>query len=390
MVAVLKQSRTNREYMYICKAEELESFCDRVRRHRVIGVDTEFLRERTYHPKLCLVQVATSEEVAAIDPLLIKDLSPLAAIFEDSSITKVFHACDQDLEVISDGMGCMPTPVFDTQLAAAFLGHRMQMGLGALVQAYEGVHLDKADGLTDWSRRPLDDEQLRYAEEDVLYLPKIYNTMMDDLISRDRLSWLVPELEATCDPRRFARDPREAYVHLKRSSTLTRRQLAVAREVCAWREACAERRNLPRKWVLSDEVVVEVCRRVPRTPDRLLRIRGTEQLSSKDAHDVVRAVRNGVACDPVDYPYVKHRARPTAELDSVIDLMYAMLRLIADTSGVAVPLIATRDDLYDFVGGDASSPLRSGWRHELAGSRLEGLLAGEVGLTVKDGRVEIL
>lgn len=376
--------------MYICEADELHAFCERARAHRVVAIDTEFLRERTYHPKLCLVQVATSEEAAAIDPLLIDDLSALVDLLEDDAITKVFHACDQDLEVLFDGMGCIPRPVFDTQLAAAFLGHRMQMGLGALVQVYEGIHLDKADGLTDWSKRPLDDEQLRYAEEDVLYLPSIYQKMMDELVSRDRLSWLEPELAATCDSSRYKRDPREAYKHLKRASSLTRRQLAVAREVCAWREQSAERRDLPRKWVLSDEVVVEICRRAPRSSERLLRIRGTDQLSARDAEEIVYAVRKGASCDPAHYPYVKHRARPSAELESVIDLMYAMLRLSADKCEVALPLIATRDDLYAFAMGRKSSPLRKGWRHEVAGERLEALLAGELGLTVKDGRVETL
>ena len=376
--------------MYICEADQLREFCDRARTHRVIAVDTEFLRERTYHPKLCLVQVATSEEAAAIDPMLIDDLAPLASLLEDNSITKVFHACDQDLEVLYDGMGCVPAPVFDTQLAAAFLGHRMQMGLGALVQAYEGVHLDKADGLTDWARRPLDDGQLRYAEEDVLYLPAIYSKMMDDLVARNRLAWLEPELAATCDPSRYKRDPREAYWHLKRSSSLTRRQLAVAREVCAWREGCAEKRDLPRKWVLSDEVVVEICRRAPRSAERLLRIRGTDQLLKRDAEGVVRAVQKGLSCDPADYPLMKHRARPSAEFESVVDLMYAMLRLSAEKCEVALPLIATRDDLYAFATGKEDSPLRRGWRFEVAGERLESLLAGELGLTVKDGRVETL
>lgn len=376
--------------MYICEAEELMSFCERARTSRVIAVDTEFLRERTYHPKLCLVQVATLNEAAAIDPLAIDDLSPLVSLLEDQSITKVFHACDQDLEVLYDGLSCVPRPVFDTQLAAAFLGHRMQMGLGALVQSYEGIHLDKADGLTDWSKRPLDDEQLRYAEEDVLYLPSIYNKMMEDLIARDRLSWLEPELATVCELSRFVRDPREAYVHLKRSSSLTRKQLAIAREVCAWREKCAERRNLPRKWVLSDEVVVEVCRRTPRSSERLLRIRGTDQLSKRDAEEVVRAVRLGVSCDPSRYPRVKHRARTSAETDSVLDLMYAMLRLSADKCGVAIPLIATRDDLLGFFLGDKESPLLHGWRWEVAGERLQDLISGDTGLTVKEGHVEVL
>lgn len=376
--------------MYICEAGDLAAFCQRARAHRVIAVDTEFMRERTYHPKLCLIQVATADEAAAIDPLLIEDLSLLAKLFEDETITKVFHACDQDLEVLYDGMGCTPRPIFDTQLAAAFLGHRMQMGLGALVQAYEGVHLDKADSLTDWSRRPLDEGQLRYAEDDVRYLPSIYQTMMDDLLARNRLPWLEPELLAVCDPKRFIRDPHEAYVHLKRASSLTRRQLAIAREVCAWRERCAEKRDIPRKWVLSDEVVVEICRRAPRTRDRLLRIRGMDHLSAHDADQVIRAVSRGIACDPQKYPKVRHRARPSAELDSVIDLMYAMLRLSSDQCEVALPLIATREDLHVLATGGENSPLREGWRWEVAGERLEALLMGEMGLTVKDGHVEVL
>ena len=376
--------------MYISTHEELVRFCERAAPHKVLAVDTEFLRERTFRPKLCLIQVATEDDVAAVDPLLIDDLSPLARLLEDSTITKVFHACDQDLEVIYEGMGCVAAPVFDTQLAAAFLGHRMQIGYGALVSAYDGVHLDKADGLTDWSKRPLDDSQLRYAEEDVLYLPGIYRRMMRELVERDRLSWLEPELAALSDPSRLRKDPRQAFQHLKRSSSLTRRQLAIAREVCAWREEVAARRDLPRKWVLSDEVIVEICRRAPRSVDRMRRIRGTDHIAANDASQVVRAVQQGLACDPMDYPVVRHRPRTSPEADSVADLMYAMLRLRSERSGVAIPLIATRDDLHDLMSGERGCPLRSGWRYEIVGRDLERLLAGEVGLTVKDGRIETL
>ncbi|MDO4539050.1 MAG: ribonuclease D [Coriobacteriales bacterium] len=376
--------------MYISTSDELEAFCERARSHAVLAVDTEFLRERTYHPRLCLIQVATHDEAVAIDPLLIDDLSPLVQLLTDSSKTKVFHACGQDLEAIYAAMGCMPEPVFDTQLAAAFLGHRMQLGYAALVKSYENVRLDKADGLTDWSRRPLDADQLRYAEEDVLYLPRIYDRMMSDLIARDRLSWFVPEMEGLCDPARFIREPQDAYQHLKRASTLTRRQLAVAREVCAWRETCAAKRDLPRKWVISDEVIVELCRRAPRDTAKLRRIRGTSQLSERDASDLIRAVLKGLKCDPQNYPSLPHRGRSNADSDGVVDLMYALLRIRSEQCGVAIPLIATRDDLCSFAAGDKSSPLVDGWRYELVGDRLRRLLAGEIGLTVKDGRIEIL
>lgn len=376
--------------MYISTPDDLFAFCERAAAHRVLAVDTEFLRERTYHPKLCLIQVATPDEAVAVDPILIDNLSPLKDLLLDESKTKVFHACDQDLEVIRDSLGIVPEPIFDTQLAAAFLGHRMQIGYGALVQAYTGVHLAKADSLTDWSKRPLDKSQLRYAEDDVLYLPGIYDKMMGELIERDRLSWLMPELEALKARATAAREPREAFLHLKRVSSLTRRQLAVAREVCAWREELAAARDLPRKWVIQDEVIIELCRRTPRTVERVRRIRGTDNLSERDAQRVVRAIQRGVSCDPAEYPLVRHKPRANAETDSVIDLMYALLRLRSESTGVAIPLIATRDDLHAFVLGKKDSPLKQGWRYELVGSRLEGLLSGEVGLTVKDGHVELL
>lgn len=376
--------------MYLSTQSELEAFCELASDAKVLAVDTEFLREKTYYPRLCLVQVAAGEHIAAVDPLLIEDLSPLAALLEDPSVTKVLHACTQDIEVLLDGMGCACAPVFDTQLAAAFLGMRQQVSYGSLVEAYCGVHLPKAESLTDWSRRPLDPEQLAYAEDDVRYLPGIYERMMSQLLEADRLSWVVPEMAALADPARVRRDPREAYLRLKRSGSLTRRQLAVAREVCAWREAVAARRDVPRKWVLSDEVIVELCKRAPTSPERLRRVRGTEQLGERDAATLLEAVEAGRACPPDECPRVTRHARPSAETEGVVDLMNAVLRLVSERSGVAAQLIATRDDLMDFLQDRTASRLSRSWRHELAGMTLGRLLDGEVGLTVKEGRIELL
>lgn len=376
--------------MYLSTQEELVAFCDRAAGSKVIAVDTEFLREKTYYPRLCLVQVSTGDEIAAIDPILIKDLSPLARLFADRSVTKVFHACSQDLEVILDGMGVECAPVFDTQLAAAFLGMRQQVSYGSLVEAYCGVHLPKAESLTDWSRRPLDSEQLVYAEDDVRYLPGIYERMISSLIEGDRLSWVIPEMEALADFSRIRRAPEDAYLRLRRAGSLTRRQLAIAREVCAWRERTAADHDIPRKWVASDEVVVEVCKRAPGSLERLRRIRGTDQLSERDARGLVDAVARGAACPADQCPKVNRAVRPSPETEGVIDLMYAVLRLASERSGIATQLIATRDDLMEFLQNRAVSRLASGWRWDLAGSTLDSLLSGEVGLTVKEGRIELL
>lgn len=376
--------------MYLSTHAELAQFCELASAAKVIAVDTEFLRERTYFPKLCLVQVAAGDHIAAIDPILIEDLSPLAALFEDPSVTKVFHACGQDLEVLLDGMGVVCAPVFDTQLAAAFLGLRQQVSYASLVESYCGVRLAKAESLTDWSRRPLDPEQLTYAEDDVRYLPGIYERMMAELVEKDRLSWVAPEMDALCDLSHIRRDPRESYLRLRRAGSLTRRQLAVAREVCAWREETAACRDLPRKWVASDEVIVEVCKRTPTTLDRLRRIRGTDQIGEREARGLLEAVARGAACPADECPKIARHARPSADVESVVDLMYAVLRLVSEQSGVATQLIATRDELLDFAQSREGSPLATGWRHELAGATLERLLAGEVGLTVRDGRIELL
>lgn len=377
--------------MFISTPEELRAFCDRASSSKVLAVDTEFLRERTYHPRLCLIQLATSaDDIAAVDPIAIRDLSPVAELFRNPSITKVLHASSQDLEVIDGALGCVPDPLFDTQLAAAFLGQRMQLGYGALVEAYTGVHLAKAESLTDWSRRPLDAEQLSYAEDDVRYLPGIYERMVAELVERDRLGWVLPEMAELLRPAHYRHEPSEAFRHLKRSSSLTRRQLAIAREVCSWRERTAAKRNVPRKWVLSDEVVLEVCKRTPQVEGKLRRIRGTEQLSERDSEAVLHAVGLGLACPNSQLPAMPRHSRPSAEQESVLDLMYAMLRIVSERSGVAVQLIASRDDLFDLMVGREDGALSSGWRSQLAGAQLTELLGGACGLTVKEGHVEIL
>ena len=334
--------------MFISTSEELARFCERASSSRVLAVDTEFLRERTYHPRLCLLQLAISpDDIAAVDPIAIRDLSPVARLFQDPAITKVIHACSQDLEVLDVALGCVPTPLFDTQVAAAFLGHRMQLGYGPLVEAYTGVHLAKAESLTDWSRRPLDPEQLDYAEDDVRYLPGIYERMVSQLVELDRMSWVLPEMQSLTAPEHYRHIPERAYLHLKRVSE-------------------------------------------PTDVQRLRRIRGTEQLSVRDADALLHAVTQGLACPASKLPGVARRSRPTPEQESVVDLMYAMLRIVAEKSGVAAQLIASRDDLLDLLCKRPHATLAEGWRHELAGRRLEGLLSGGCGLTVKDGRVEIL
>lgn len=377
--------------MYISTYEELSAFCERAARFNAIAVDTEFLRERTYHPRLCLVQVATPDECVVIDVIAIDNLAPLAILMRDEGTVKVFHACSQDMEVLNYTLGALPAPIFDTQIAAAFLGERMQTSYNGMVHAFCGVTLPKSESLTDWSRRPLTSEQIEYALDDVRYLIKAYDVIMERLDESGRASWVLDEIKPLTDRSHYVVDRRVAFKRVKRVNSLTRRQLAVARELAAWREARAEYSNIPRKWLMSDEVLIALSKRPPHDAASLRRVRGTEQLSDADVAGALSVIARGESCPADKYPFIARTHKPASpELESVIDLMYALIRLVGERSGVATAMIASRDDLVDYVDHPQDSPLREGWRFELVGTLIDDLLNGDIGLTVKDRALEIL
>lgn len=377
--------------MYISTYEDLFALCTRARGFSAVAIDTEFLRERTYHAKLCLVQIATPDECAVIDPLAIDDLSPLADLMADVDTLKVFHACSQDMEVLNHALGVCPAPIFDTQVAAGFLGERAQCSYHNLVHSFCGVSLPKTESLTDWSRRPLSPQQIEYAVDDVRYLIDAYRTIESKLHSLGRTAWVRDEIRPLADPAHYRTDPRAAFKRVKRVNACTRRQLAVARELAAWREQRAETRDVPRKWVMSDEVLLALCKRAPKTVEDFRAVRGTEQLSARDVEVALDAIARGRRCPADNLPSIGRAHRtPAPELESVIDLMYALIRLVSERSGVATSLIISRDGLLDYIDRPERSPLREGWRFELVGTLIDDLLRGDIGLTVKDGALEIL
>lgn len=377
--------------MYISTNEDLTAFCKRARAFSAIAIDTEFLREKTYYAKLCLVQVATPDECVVIDPLAIDDLGPLAELMTDVDTLKVFHACSQDMEVLCHALGSVPAPIFDTQVAAGFLGERAQCSYHNLVSTFCGVSLPKTESLTDWSRRPLSPKQIEYALDDVRYLIDAYRVIESKLHSLGRTAWVRDEIRPLADPAHYRSDPRAAFKRVKRVNACTRRQLAVARELASWREQRAETRDIPRKWVMSDEVLLALCKRAPQTVEDFRAVRGTEQLSARDVEVALDAIARGRRCPQENLPSIgrAHRA-PAPELESVIDLMYALIRLVSERSGVATSLIVSRDGLLDYIEHPERSPLREGWRFELVGTLMDDLLQGNIGLTVKDGALEIL
>lgn len=373
--------------MYIATQENLAAFVERARSSSVLAIDTEFLREKTYYAKLCLLQMATDDEVVIVDPFEMDDLSVMAPLLEDERIVKLFHAAGQDLEIILREVGVLPRPVFDTQIAAALLGHTQQIGYAALVHAECGVSLKKIDSFTDWSRRPLSASQRDYAADDVVYLPRLYAGMRAALEEKGRLHWLDHDFEELSDPARYEANERERFRRLKRVSQLSRRQLSAAREVAAWRELEAQRRDVPRKWVVTDEQIVEACKREARTIDELFMVRGlSDRLSTKDARAVVSLISSALSAPPDTWPELDRCGKSEPNVDAELDLMSALVRLRAKDNGIAFPTLASHDDLARVARGYREGvDLLRGWRRAIVGEELLELLDGRLALSLDGG-----
>ena len=377
--------------MYIASQSELEAFVQRATTSSVLAVDTEFLREKTYYPKLCLMQLATDDEVAVVDPFEVDNLTVLKSLFEDEGIVKLFHAGRQDIEIIIYDIGCVPKPVFDTQTAAALLGQAQQIGYAALVNSLCGVRLRKADSFTDWSARPLSSSQIEYAKDDVVYLPKMYASMLASLKEKGRLSWLDDEFAEMSDMGNYIEDERERFRRLKHSSQLSRRQMAAAREVAAWREIEARKRNVPRKWVLTDEQIVEACRRESRKIDDLFMVRGVrERLTTRDARDVVELMSAALDSAPDTWPESLAAGKSEPNVDAQVDLLMSIARIRARENGVAVPTLASHSDLVAIARGHRKGiDLLKGWRYELLGKELVSFMNGDLALSIDRGKVVV-
>ena len=370
----------------------LAEFAERARAEAALGIDTEFMRERTYYPRLCLIQCSLENETVIIDPFVAEDLSPFFDVLRDPHVVKVLHSGTQDLEIFYRLMGSAALPVFDTQLAANLAGFPQQAGYGTLVKDLLGVQLDKAHTFTDWARRPLSKAQIEYAHDDVRYLLPIYDKLRESLARDERIEWLQKDFARLADPAFYEVVPEEQWRRLKKVSALNRRQLAVAREVASWREREAQTRDMPKRWVLGDESVIEISRRMPETEDELAAVRGiTDKLPRRKYGGVIKAVKAGRAVPDDELPVLeRRRRRPGQDTDSAVDLMVALVRRRAREHGVAMPILASRDDLERLASGDREAhALLEGWRREIVGDELLELLEGRIGLALKNGELEI-
>ncbi|CAD5256361.1 Ribonuclease D [Bosea sp. 62] len=371
--------------------EELADACSRLAAHPFVTVDTEFLRETTYYPKLCLVQIASPDEAVMVDPLAEGlDLAPFMALMTDQNVVKVFHAARQDLEIVWMLGRVLPTPLFDTQVAAMVCGYGDSVGYEQLVNDLAKARVDKSSRFTDWSRRPLSEAQLVYAESDVTHLRDIYLALQADLAASGRESWVAEEMAVLNSPGTYEVKPENAWQRLK-GRLRKPKELAVLMELAAWREREAQHRDVPRQRVLKDDALMDIVQRAPRSTEALGELRsvpnGFER--SRAGGEVLAAIERALAIDPRDLPRLeRERGRPGN--GAVLDLLKVLLKATADAERVAPKIIASTDDLEEIAGNDeADVPALHGWRREIFGEKALALKNGSLSLKIVRGRVTV-
>lgn len=379
----------------ITETSDLAALCARFAERPYVAVDTEFMRERTYYAQLCLVQLAAGAdegpdagEAAVVDPLAEGlDLAPLFGLMADPNVVKVFHAARQDVEIFHHLGGVIPQPLFDTQVAAMVLGYGEQVGYDTLVRKVAKVEVDKSSRFTDWSRRPLTEQQLRYALADVVHLRPVYEQIRRMLGESDRASWLDEEMAVLTDPATYNVVPEEAWLRLKTRS-VEPRFLAILREVAAWRETEAQKRDLPRGRLLRDEAMVEIAAQAPRSTADLARTRGLSKNMAEgwQGTALLACVERGLAVPKAERPRLPVRAALPPGAGPTIELLRVLLKLCCEEANVAQKLVASGADLERIATEDEPevAALR-GWRHEVFGRRALDLKEGRIALAV-DGR----
>ncbi len=378
--------------LHIHTTDQLDALCRQIGHSPWLALDTEFMREKTYHPRLCLLQLSNGELTASIDPLALEDrLEPLLEILFDPAIVKVFHAGRQDLEIFQLLWQRLPSPLFDTQSAAALLGLGDQIGYGNLVEKVLGKTLEKGHTRTDWCRRPLQPEQLRYALDDVIYLGQLYLELSQRLQAQGRGDWLQEEFEQLADPATYIIDPEQAWKRVKGHQRLKGKQLAVLQALAAWREKEALRADRPRRWIIKDEPLLDLARRQPRNMDQLQQIRGLEGgLLKRHGATLLTLIDQAAKLPPERWPAAQQQPiRLSANQEAMVDLLMCSLRLLADEQGITPAALASRKALERLVTGEREIDLLRGWRRKLAGDRLLQVLQGEWAPRIQQGRLTL-
>ena len=377
----------------VTETSALADFCQRQRTADFLAVDTEFMREKTYFPQLCLVQVGGPDEAVAIDTLAPGiDLQPLLELMTDPAILKVFHAARQDIEIFVNLTGQVPAPLFDTQIAAMVCGYGESASYETLASKLAGARLDKSSRFTDWSQRPLTQRQLDYALDDVIHLRTVYEKLRQRLERTGRADWLSEEIGELTDPATYRADPRESWRRFRVRNGKPR-FLGILRELAAWRELAAQSRNIPRSRILRDESVLEIAAHAPRNAEALARTRGLGKgvAEGKLGGEILAAVERGLAVPEGELPTLPQRGDAPPGIGPLVDLLRVLLKLRAEEHEVAQKLVASSDDLEAIAADDhAKVKALSGWRHEVFGGDALALKHGRLALTASGRRISLV
>lgn len=385
-------AKTGQDLVKIETADQVEQVVAEARSHGIVGIDTEFLREKTYRARLCLLQISTRDGVYVLDPLDDSlDPKPIAELVADEGVEVVVHAGRQDFEIFDQEWGVTPKRVFDTQVAAGFAGYGASLPYGRLVQEIAGVELAKAESYTDWCKRPLSEKQMTYAANDVRFLIVIADRLKDELVQGGRIEWIADEMAYLEDVDLYKSPPEEAWRRVSGRGGLSGKQLAVLREVAAWREETAARRNIPRGWVVKDQSLVEVARRQPESASALKSIRGFPAKEAERSHgEIAAAIERGRSAEPIS-PKKRPSRTAITRARTLSGLADAIVRSRAEQAGIATELVATRSEmealLIDAFHGRADENghrLLQGWRRPLAGDAVVALAEGRLAVRSTD------
>lgn len=377
----------------VTSTSDLAKVCESLVSAEFITVDTEFMREQTFWPELCLVQIASDSVEAIVDPLATGiDLKPFYELMAHTGVTKVFHAARQDIEIMYSEAGLIPAPIFDTQVAASVCGYGDSVSYVNLVKDITGHDIDKSSRFTDWSRRPLTDKQLVYALGDVTHLRDVYRHLRSKLAATGRTSWLDEEMADLTHPETYETRPEDAWKRLK-MRTKNRKSFGVLIELAAWREKAAQAQNVPRSRILRDEALYDIANQMPTTPEQLggLRTLSDGFSRSQRAREIIEAVKAGLARDPRTLPQMNHSRAVSAEAGATIELLKVLLKAAAAKHGVAPRLLADAEELERIAAEDEPDVLAlKGWRRQLFGEDAVRLKRGELALTLAGGEVKVL
>lgn len=374
----------------ITTTRELAELCEELASEPFVTLDTEFMRDRTYYPQLCLIQVAGEQRHAAIDPLApTLDLAPLFGLLADPSVVKVFHAARQDIEIFHQLTGQIPQPLFDTQLAAMVCGYGEEVGYETLVAQIAKARIDKSSRFTDWSRRPLSARQLDYAIDDVVHLRVIYRRLEEQLERTGRSQWVAQELAELTDPATYQQPPEEAWRRIKVRSR-DPRFLAIVRALASWREREAQRRDLPRNRVLRDDLLMEVAANHPTSVEQLAKLKRIS-LDRASAAGVVAAIQDALALPETALPRLPPPVKLPRGIGPLVELLRVLLKLQCEEHHVAQRLVATTSDLEAIAAFEAPDVAAlKGWRLEVFGRAALALKRGEIGLALVEGKLALV